>query len=290
MPNVGSSTTAETLWPSHQVAHEETLASHQQAIERVVKCMHQHLTEEVTLDEMADLACMSPYYFNRIFRELVGIPPMQFLGALRLEAAKNLLMTTEQSVLDICFEVGYNSLGTFSSRFTQLVGLAPGQFRQLCRVYATDAEQVRMLVEPEVPSTTVAMLEGTIEAEQPLAGFIFIGLFDSPIPQSRPRSCTILSAIGDFKLAIPSGERFFVFAAGMDRFEGPLDFLRHSEAIRGLASAGPFEPDADGQVTAKPHLVLQPPQLLNPPLLMALPLLIDERLAQRLELEMESSA
>ena len=266
----------------------ETLEGHRPAMERVVQVMHEKMFEELTLEDMAAVACMSPFHFNRVFRALVGIPPGQFLGALRLEVAKQLLLTTDKGILDICYEVGYNSLGTFSSRFTQFVGMAPGQFRQLSLAFEADAEQVLSLVEPPAPPSAGPVLEGMVESERPLTGCIFMGTFDSAIPLARPITCAILAEPGPFRIAVPEREHFYLFAAGMDAFQEPLDFLRTGKAVRGLGSAGPFVPDAGGQVAERSTLRLRPPHILDPPLLIALPPLIDERLAESLQLEDET--
>lgn len=70
----------------------------------------------LTLEDCAEIAGISPFYFNRIFRSIVGIPPGEFAASLRFEYAKELLLTTPASITEICFEAGYNSLGTFSTR------------------------------------------------------------------------------------------------------------------------------------------------------------------------------
>jgi len=108
----------------------ETQESHRQAILRVLPFMRERLTEEIDLRQLADVAIMSPYHFLRTFRELTGVPPVKFLGALRVEVAKRLLIETDESILDICQQVGYTSLGSFSTRFAEVVGLSPGRFRQ----------------------------------------------------------------------------------------------------------------------------------------------------------------
>src|SRR5215213_3589316 len=110
-----------------------TTAAHHEAVERVIRMMHDRLDEPLTLQEMSRTAYISPYHFNRIFRHITGIPPNKFLYALRLETAKRLLLTTNTSVTNVCFDVGYNSLGTFIRRFTGLVGLSPSHFRSLAR-------------------------------------------------------------------------------------------------------------------------------------------------------------
>src|SRR5712692_6429375 len=99
-----------------------TLAAQTQAVERAIQTMHTHLHEVLTLEDLASVAYLSPSHFHRVFCRLIGIPPGEFLSALRLQAARRLLVTTSLSVTDICFEVGYTSTGSFTSRFTHLVG------------------------------------------------------------------------------------------------------------------------------------------------------------------------
>src|ERR1043166_3455988 len=115
-----------------------TIASHHEAVERVIRMMQDRLDEPLTLHEMSKTAYISACHFNRIFRQITGIPPNQYFYALRLETAKRLLLTTSTSVTNVCFDVGYNSLGTFIRRFTGLVGLSPSRFRSLAR-HASDS-------------------------------------------------------------------------------------------------------------------------------------------------------
>lgn len=265
---------------------QETWTSHRQAVEKVILTMRERLSDDLSLDDLAAVACMSPYHFNRIFRQLTGIPPGQFLSALRLEAAKRLLLTSEMSVTEICFEVGYNSLGTFTSRFNLLVGLPPGQFRHLGRAFTTQAEELLSLADPPPPPSGGPVLTGHVEAGAEVSGLIFLGLFETPIPQGRPVACAILARSGRFRIRVPESGSFFLFGAGMARFEEPLDFLRHSGSIRGLVAAGPFSA-VGGRVAERPRLTMRSPDLLDPPLLVTLPLLIDERLAEKLGIEEE---
>ncbi len=268
------------------VEPDSTAQTHQQAIERALLLMRGRFKDGLTLDDMAAHACMSPYHFNRIFREVVGLPPGQFLSALRIEAAKRLLLETEASTLEVCYEVGYNSLGSFTSRFTQLVGLAPGQFRQLGQRFTARLEDVLTLVGP----VREPALRGFVETPPEVDGLIFLGLFADPIPQGRPRSCAILGSAGPFRVHLPDDGQYHLFAAGMARFEDALDFLRPSVAIRAVASVGPFGRNAMRTTSTGPlRLTLRPPTLFDPPLLATLPVLLDERFAERFGLEQESA-
>src|SRR2546425_7037859 len=116
-------------------ARHDTLAAHTQAARCAIQAMHTHLHEVLTLEDLASVACLSPSHFHRVFRRLIGIPPGEFLSALRFQMARRLLLSTSLSVTDICFEVGYTSMGSFTSRFTQLVGLSPRLLRQRAHAF-----------------------------------------------------------------------------------------------------------------------------------------------------------
>jgi AraC-like DNA-binding protein len=78
---------------------------------------------------MARTALMSPAHFSRKFRAAYGETPYCYLMTRRIERAKALLRQGS-SVTDACFAVGCTSLGSFSSRFTEIVGVTPSQYRQ----------------------------------------------------------------------------------------------------------------------------------------------------------------
>jgi AraC-like DNA-binding protein len=78
---------------------------------------------------IAKAAMMSTAHFSRQFRAAYGETPYTYLMTRRIERAKALLRHPEMSVTDICMAVGFNSLGSFSARFTELVGLSPSAYR-----------------------------------------------------------------------------------------------------------------------------------------------------------------
>src|SRR6266446_3433868 len=80
----------------------------------------------LNLSEISRQACLSRYHFLRLFRDTFQTTPHQYLIQRRIEKAKELLRSKPVSVTDVCFEVGFQSLGSFSSLFRKCVGDGPG--------------------------------------------------------------------------------------------------------------------------------------------------------------------
>jgi AraC-like DNA-binding protein len=92
--------------------------------------MYACLSEPLTLKQIAQVAAMSPHHFLRTFKQVFGLTPHAYLTQKRLERAQWLLGRTLQPITTICFDVGFESLGSFSSLFQRHVGLSPRTFRQ----------------------------------------------------------------------------------------------------------------------------------------------------------------
>ena len=84
----------------------------------------------LSLAAISKEACLSPYHFLRLFRDTFDTTPHQYLIHRRIEKAKELLRVRSLSVTDVCFEVGFESLGSFSSLFRKCVGHAPINYRR----------------------------------------------------------------------------------------------------------------------------------------------------------------
>jgi AraC-like DNA-binding protein len=95
-----------------------------------------HHDRPIRLADAAREAGLSPFYFNRLFTEAFRQTPHEFVTRRRIEQAKKLLLAGNHSITEICFETGYQSLGSFSARFRSLTGLSPAAFRQqACRTF-----------------------------------------------------------------------------------------------------------------------------------------------------------
>ncbi len=88
-----------------------------------------HFTEPIDLDRAASVAHLSRFHFHRLFTATYGTTPAAYLSHRRIERAQDLLRSTDLTVTEICFAVGFRSLGSFSSRFKQLVGESPTAYQ-----------------------------------------------------------------------------------------------------------------------------------------------------------------
>ena len=264
--------------PPIPVCREDTLASHRRAVERVITDARERLCEPISLRDMSRVAYLSPFHFNRIFHEITGLPPAKFVSAMRLEEAKRLLLNTNLSITDICYEVGYNSLGTFNRLFTERVGLGPREFRYLSeRITPASVESLCAHYAEVTRSATLRpSVEGFVDFSKP--GLIFVGLFPAHIPQSRPAGGALLTSPGAFRIGpVPDGT-YHLLAAALPRLADPLGYLLpDSEDILVGAGNGPVMV-RHGRANRRFNISLRPMVLTDPPLLVALPFLLADTL------------
>src|SRR6201991_4822035 len=91
--------------------------------------MDRDYAKPLDVPALARVALMSPGHFSRSFRAAFGETPYSYLMTRRIERAKTLLRRGDLSVTDVCMAVGCTSLGSFSTRFTELVGVSPSAYR-----------------------------------------------------------------------------------------------------------------------------------------------------------------
>ena len=88
-----------------------------------------HYAEPLDLDALASASHVSRYHFARSFADTYGETPMRYLTRRRIERSQDLLRSANLTVTEVCMLVGFSSLGSFSSRFRQLVGESPTEYR-----------------------------------------------------------------------------------------------------------------------------------------------------------------
>ncbi|HEY1942423.1 MAG TPA: AraC family transcriptional regulator [Roseiarcus sp.] len=97
---------------------------------RVEDYVAAHISERVSLSDMAELAHLSPYHFARAFKRSFGVPPHRYHMMLRVEHAKTLLAKPEASVTEIGMRLGFAQTSAFTSGFHKLTGVTPTQYRR----------------------------------------------------------------------------------------------------------------------------------------------------------------
>jgi len=85
---------------------------------------------KIDLAQMAKQACLSEFHFLRLFHKVYNKTPHKYLIQRRLDKARELLKTDSLSITEVCFDVGFESLGSFSSLFAKQVGATPSEFRR----------------------------------------------------------------------------------------------------------------------------------------------------------------
>lgn len=99
-------------------------------VDRAIGYIQSHLTDKLSVEEIAANAGYSSSYFSHLFAEETGLSPYQFVVKSRIEYAQQLLKTTRQTVQEIAFQCGFNSAANFCYTFRKLVGTSPHEYRR----------------------------------------------------------------------------------------------------------------------------------------------------------------
>ena len=97
---------------------------------RIKEYIDAHYLEELKLSTIASALHVSTYYLSHTFKDLTGDSPMQYIIKRRMDAAQNLLLTTNYSITDIAMRCGYNNSNYFQYVFNHLIGMPPGKYRK----------------------------------------------------------------------------------------------------------------------------------------------------------------
>jgi AraC family transcriptional regulator len=255
----------------------QTLECHRRSIQHVLDVMRRDPSAPLNLEAMAAAAYMSQFHFLRVFEEVTRVSPARFLAALRMHQAKRMLLETSLPVTDICFEAGYNSLGTFTRFFTDSIGVCPSSFRKLGKALAgrTVETLLRAYLQRQFAPRPGRSIVGTVRGQGDFHGAIFLGVFSSAIPQQRPISGGLLLDQGLFELALGENDRPpFLMAAGFPAHSNCINYLLPSAADVLVAST-PLSTDVSGGPVLAHDLVLRPLGPFDPPILTALPILLE---------------
>lgn len=99
-------------------------------VDSAIAYIQEHLTEKLTVEDIAAHAGYSAGYFSHLFAEEAGMSPYQFVVQCRVERAQQLLQTTQLTVQEVAFQTGFNSAANFCYTFRRLTGVSPHEFRK----------------------------------------------------------------------------------------------------------------------------------------------------------------
>lgn len=97
---------------------------------RAISFMQEHLHEDISRDDVARVACLSPSHFSRVVKHTFGQSFTDLLTRMRIDRAKEMLIRTEKSLIQICLECGFNDQSYFTKVFQKVTGYPPGEFRR----------------------------------------------------------------------------------------------------------------------------------------------------------------
>lgn len=237
-----------------------------EAVGRVIASMRENLGEQLTIDDLARTAMFSKFHFSRLFLRVTGVSPGRFLSAMRLHAAKQLLVETPLTVTEISHRVGYTSVGTFSSRFAMNVGVSPSTYRQLGGYPTPSADP-----SPAGPGCRRATVGGTVGSATPdRLGMVFVGLFAEAIPRGQPVSCTMVHRAGSYQLDnVPPGSWYLLAHSVLTGGQPAGSGQEADDQTLCLGSAGEVKV-APGATATGVDVWLQPMHRPDPPVLRAL--------------------
>ncbi len=98
-------------------------------LQRVIKYLETHFVDEITASQLAKVAGLSLPHFNRRFRSLLRLSPMEYVHSLRIQEAQRLLTSTTQSIGEISAAIGFYDQSHFTKRFKKVVGMTPLAYR-----------------------------------------------------------------------------------------------------------------------------------------------------------------
>jgi AraC-like DNA-binding protein len=136
---------------------------HIDRINKVVRYIDREIATNMSLSELADLACFSPFHFQRIFKSMLGETPKQYIKRLRLEeAARIIAFYPELSILEVALRIGFQSLEAFSRAFKDYYSYSPDHYRkagEIERIYISQVPYMRGAdsVEPAFPMSSFAL-------------------------------------------------------------------------------------------------------------------------------------
>ncbi|BAS27675.1 helix-turn-helix domain-containing protein [Limnochorda pilosa] len=218
---------ASPLWAdlTYMPAQQPLLTEEQWEVVRHVQRRLSAPGEAVTLDGLCREVHLTRHYLATLFKRATGFSPQEYRARFRTERAKELLIETERSVLEVALEVGYDSPSHLHRLFARYLGIAPAPFRRRARALQ-GAEPVQLPMGVVVGGAPVAstLLRGSVVYEGRRRGLvIYVGAFPRPFPDTYPAAWAALPRPGPFTLQVPPGEHYILACYCSERMRYPGD-------------------------------------------------------------------
>ena len=102
-------------------------------MKRVLEYVHSHISDNIGVEQLANVACITKPYFIRLFKHEFGFPPVQYINRKKVERAQLLLFTTNKTVKEVAFILGFSDQNYFIRLFHKLTGITPQEYRRKLR-------------------------------------------------------------------------------------------------------------------------------------------------------------
>lgn len=234
-------------------------------VARIIFQMRREINLETSLDDWVDYAGLSKYRLISEFRKLTGVPPMTFHNLLKIERAKELLVHKGFSATETCFECGFESLGSFVTKFTNFVGISPGRYQKAM------SDLGAMSVYYQILRHELGFGEGGKRSTKikfsnrgNISNPIVVGCFDRPMPVGRPNSWRFVPPFLKRTSLELMGRH--VLAVSLPIFQKTSDMVRFTPPRIGSAVL-------DGAETTV-SVEMRTPTVYDPPITLAIPAIL----------------
>lgn len=250
----------------------------QEQIVDILVYMKEHLSQEQSIEEIAQQFGYSKYHFSRKFKKITGFAAADYLSSLKIEQAKQSLLKENTDVTNASLDAGFSSLGTFSKNFAMKTGLSPREYiKQVDTLYGITQvyEGDNVYTHVQDRATLKQIFEIDVHLSYPSdfkASITFVGLFLTPIPNHPPIVGVALKRKQHFTFKdIPFG-RYYLLACSIEETYNPIRFFDLSESYRGRGEEAiefPKDHKLKFEVKLREARPEDPPILINLPKLLA---------------------
>jgi AraC family transcriptional regulator len=102
-------------------------------LRRVLAYLEEHLAEDITVADLANVACLSIFHFTRAFAGATGVPPHRYVSRRRLETARAMIATGRASLSEIAHDCRFSSQSSFTRAFRRAMSMTPAEYRRTLR-------------------------------------------------------------------------------------------------------------------------------------------------------------